>query len=200
MSTGRILILPPAGGSISLFSFGGYALGVSIRLARSADFQSAVSPISNRLKVRQGEAAGFGGARQNGILRYGRLEICATLGGARQIASVPTARLQTPATLRPAQNTYFGGEGWGEEVVPPGSRSAFVCHRVCGPFHESRFARVLPAILPLPFRRGEGRGEGSNLGSRGAKRVKWSGGSLPSPLPALRRRGEGEARRRARMP
>jgi hypothetical protein len=180
MSTGRILILPPADGSISLFSFGGYALGVSIRLARSADFQSAVSPISNRLKVRQGEAAGFGGARQNGILRYGRLEIC--------------------ATLRPAQNTYFGGEGWGEEVVPPGSRSAFVCHRVCGPFHESRFARVLPAILPLPFRRGEGRGEGSNLGSRGAKRVKWSGGSLPSPLPALRRRGEGEARRRARMP
>ena len=49
---------------------------------------------------------------------------------------------------------------------------------------EPRFARELPAILPLPFRRGEGRGEGSVFAwkSRGAKRVKWSGSSLPLNL------------------
>jgi len=36
----------------------------------------------------------------------------------------------------------------------------------CGalPLHKPRFARELPIILPLPFRRGEGRGEGSALG------------------------------------
>src|ERR1019366_2014711 len=38
----------------------------------SADFQSAVSPISNRLAVRPREAAGFRGAQQNRILRYER--------------------------------------------------------------------------------------------------------------------------------
>src|ERR1039458_7940141 len=47
------------------------------RPSGSADFQSAVSPISNRLTVRLSEAACFGDARQNRILRYGRLEICA---------------------------------------------------------------------------------------------------------------------------
>jgi len=34
-------------------------------------------------------------------------------------------------------------------------------------------------IPPLPFRRGEGRGEGSDLGFRDAKRVRMSGGSFP---------------------
>jgi hypothetical protein len=49
------------------------------------------------------------------------------------------------------------------------------------PAPEPRFARKLPMIPPLPFRRGEGRGEGSTyaLGFRGAKRVKMSGRSLP---------------------
>jgi hypothetical protein len=35
-----------------------------------------------------------------------------------------------------------------------------------GTFHEPQFARALPPILPLPFRRGEGRGEGSVLAVR----------------------------------
>jgi hypothetical protein len=44
-------------------------------------------------------------------------------------------------------------------------------------FHEPRFAKELPRIPPLPFRRGEARGEGSvfTLGFRGAERVKMSG-------------------------
>jgi len=47
---------------------------------------------------------------------------------------------------------------------------------------EPRFARDQPTIPPLPFRRGEGWGEGSVLapGFRGAKRVKMSAGSLPA--------------------
>jgi len=45
---------------------------------------------------------------------------------------------------------------------------------------EPGSASELPTIPPLPFRRGEGRGEGSVFASgfRGAKRVKWSGCSL----------------------
>jgi hypothetical protein len=45
---------------------------------------------------------------------------------------------------------------------------------------ELRLTRVLPTVLPLPFRRGEDRGEGSNLvlGSRHAKHVRLSAGSL----------------------
>ena len=47
------------------------------------------------------------------------------------------------------------------------------------PAPEPRFARELPAILPLPFRRGEGRGEGSDLGFRDAQRVTMVGESFP---------------------
>ncbi len=57
------------------------------------------------------------------------------------------------------------------------------------PAPEPRLARELPTIPPLPFRRGEGRGEGSDLGLRDAKRVRMSGGSLPGG----EGRGEGEA-------
>ena len=38
-----------------------------------------------------------------------------------------------------------------------------------------RFARELPTIPPLPFRRGEGRGEGSDFGLRDSDRVRMSG-------------------------
>jgi hypothetical protein len=62
------------------------------------------------------------------------------------------------------------------------------------PAPEPRFARESPTILPLPFRRGEGRGEGSVLGFRDARRVRRSEGSLPGPL-LPRRRGN---RRRSR--
>ena len=46
--------------------------------------------------------------------------------------------------------------------------------------HDPRFANTLPTIPPLPFRRGEGRGEGSTfaLGFRVEKLVKWLGCSL----------------------
>jgi SAM-dependent methyltransferase len=49
---------------------------------------------------------------------------------------------------------------------------------------RSRPAQPLPAIPPLPFRRGEGRGEGSvsGLRSSGGKRDKLSGVSLPAWL------------------
>src|ERR1019366_9794464 len=40
------------------------------------------------------------------------------------------------------------------------------------PLHEPRFARGLPTAPPLPFRRGEGWGEGADLGFKDAKRVK----------------------------
>lgn len=44
---------------------------------------------------------------------------------------------------------------------------------------ETRFARELPTVPPLAFRRGEGRGRCAfALGFRVAKRVKLSGGSL----------------------
>jgi hypothetical protein len=56
------------------------------------------------------------------------------------------------------------------------------------PPHEPRFARELPTILPLPFRRGEGRGEGSDWWFRGTKRVSMSGRSRPKG----EGRGEGE--------
>jgi hypothetical protein len=46
--------------------------------------------------------------------------------------------------------------------------------------HEPRFARELPTIPPLLFRRGEGRGEGSDLGFRSTKRVRMPGSSLPN--------------------
>ena len=51
---------------------------------------------------------------------------------------------------------------------------------------EPRFARNLPSLPPLPFRRGEGRGKGSAvaLGFRGANRVKLSGILSPA-LPRL---------------
>src|SRR5438309_6692928 len=45
---------------------------------RSADFQSAVSPICNRQSVQKPSARGLGGGPQNTILRYSRLKICAT--------------------------------------------------------------------------------------------------------------------------
>ena len=57
--------------------------------------------------------------------------------------------------------------------------------RPFGSAPEPRFARELPTIPPLPFRRGEGRSEGSDLGFRDAKRVRIQGGSL---LPARRSR------------
>ena len=59
--------------------------------------------------------------------------------------------------------------------------------RAFPPAPEPRFAKELATIPPLPFRRGEGRGEGSffALRFRGAKRVKRSGDSLP--------KGEGRA-------
>ena len=63
--------------------------GVSILFACSADFQSAVSPISNRLAVRRRVAASQWGTRQNRILRYIRLEICATLRPALNIYLFP---------------------------------------------------------------------------------------------------------------
>ena len=47
------------------------------------------------------------------------------------------------------------------------------------PTPEPRLVRGLPTIPPLPFRRGEGRGEGSDLGFRTSKRVKMPGDSLP---------------------
>src|SRR5438045_6374297 len=45
---------------------------------RSADFQSAVSPICNRQSVQKPSARGLREGRQNTILRYSRLKICAT--------------------------------------------------------------------------------------------------------------------------
>ena len=50
---------------------------------------------------------------------------------------------------------------------------------------EPRYVSKLPTIPPLSFRRGEGRGEGSALGLKSAKRVKMSGTSLPvlAPMP-----------------
>ena len=48
------------------------------RSQSSADFQSAVSPISNRQRVRTVEGARYATARRLEALRYSRLEICAT--------------------------------------------------------------------------------------------------------------------------
>src|ERR1035441_6891894 len=71
-----------------------------------------------------------------------------------------------------------GGGGWG---APPCREAAadLVCHRVCAPPYEPRCARRRTIIPPLPFRRGEGRGEGTVLGFRGAKHVNFcrAGGS-----------------------
>src|ERR1035437_4832556 len=44
---------------------------------------------------------------------------------------------------------------------------------------EPRFARELPTILPLPFRRGEGRGEGSK--GSGPQKETISRGALSPP-------------------
>ena len=54
------------------------------------------------------------------------------------------------------------------------------------PAPEPRLVRGLPTIPPLPFRRGEGRGEGSDLGFRAAKRVQMAGDSLPAASNMLR--------------
>src|SRR5438552_13065608 len=48
------------------------------------------------------------------------------------------------------------------------------------PFHEPPFANGLARILPLPFPRGEGRGEGSlPVGRLGVQSSNLSGNSLP---------------------
>ena len=52
------------------------------------------------------------------------------------------------------------------------------------PPHEPPFARELPTIPPLPFRRGEGRGEGSNLRFQGNISPA---GTAPGTSPAQRR-------------
>jgi hypothetical protein len=45
---------------------------------RSAELHSAVSPICNRQLVEMFRRAQSAGVAQNAILRYGRLQICAT--------------------------------------------------------------------------------------------------------------------------
>ncbi len=110
----------------------------------------------------------------------------------------PLSGLRHPLPLR-------GGEGKGEGAVsiasrfrgreqrgqppdasPPASLASALATVLPAP--EPPLARDLPMIPPLPFRRGEGRGEGSGLRFMGAKRVKMSGSSLPKG----EGRGEGE--------
>src|SRR6266404_593789 len=61
-----------------------YVFSVRLPQTRSADFQSAVSPISNRQAVRRKRRSAFGSksgsrdARRLEAMRYSRLEICAT--------------------------------------------------------------------------------------------------------------------------
>src|SRR5256885_16783662 len=59
------------------------------------------------------------------------------------------------------------------------------------PFHEPPFANGLATILPLPFPRGEGRGEGSfSVGRSGDQCANLSRNSLPE--------GEGQSEREGR--
>ena len=61
---------------------------------RSADFQSAVSPICNRQSVQKRKRPCLGDGPQNTILRYGRLKICAT--GACRLALFAHSRKLSP--------------------------------------------------------------------------------------------------------
>src|SRR5260370_42096191 len=83
-----------------------------------------------------------------------------------------------------------GGEGWGEEGHS--SCSWPVRMPLDTPPHEPAFAEALATIPPLPFKRGEGPGEGSvpSLGFRAAIRARRGGRSLPTPLPAHSSRAE----------
>jgi hypothetical protein len=83
-----------------------------------------------------------------------------------KLIAILIAALLAPATLAAAALPGPAGQ------PPSAGESAAL---------EPRFARELPTIPPLPFRRGEGRGEGSTfaLGLGAAKRVEMSGSSLP---------------------
>src|SRR5437588_12261268 len=69
---------------------------------RSADFQSAVSPICNRQSVQKPSASGLGDGPQNTILRYSRLKICATtyeISGPAELPAPDAIPLKTAKNL-----------------------------------------------------------------------------------------------------
>ena len=97
-------------------------------------------------------------------------------------ATIPTSRRAVPAAGRAVSGQHrFGHPGANDYCGyrPKALSRIDAVGRPLSPAPEPRLARELPTIPPLPFRRGEGRGEGSDLGFRGAKRVKMSGDSLP---------------------
>ncbi len=96
----------------------------------------------------------------------------------------------SPGDLFPLTPALSPGEREQRRQPPDASPPASLANALATvlPAPEPPLARDLPMIPPLPFRRGEGRGEGSGLRFMGAKRVKMSGSSLPKG----EGRGEGE--------
>ena len=123
------------------------------------------------------------------------------LGGVRP-TPMPLPRLSV-LTDRAVSLSSFGGEGQGEEVVVLSQHARYIDaatrwmvptnhshEKGDGPLApEPRLARELPRIPPLPFRRGEGWGEGSVLAPVGLRQKNSLGPPLPSPLLPRGRRG-----------